>query len=71
MKAKSPEMQTTVAGSDSLETVNATCKILKIGPTKCWNLISKGELEAVRLGSRCTRVRHSSIGRLIANGETK
>lgn len=45
-----------------------TCEILQIKSTKYWQLVSLGRLQVVRLGKRCTRVKRSSIDRLI-NGE--
>ena len=45
--------------------------MLRIGHTKAWDLIRQRELEAVRLGNRCTRIRKSSIDRLIKNGVQK
>jgi hypothetical protein len=57
-----------VPGGDFLLSISDTCAVLKIGRTKCWSLIGTGSLEVVRLGNRCTRVRRSSIDRLIDNG---
>jgi excisionase family DNA binding protein len=54
--------------ADSLRTVNEACDALRIRPTKCWELIKTGDLEAVRLGRRSTRIKKSSIDRLIARG---
>lgn len=56
-----------VAG-DALHTIRETCATLSVGATKCWELIGTGQLEVVRLGGRCTRVKKSSIDRLIQNG---
>ncbi len=53
---------------DALQTIRETCVILSIGPTKCWELIGFGHLEVVHLGERCTRVKKSSIDRLIECG---
>lgn len=58
----------TTAGNPALCTIKETCKTLGIGNTKCYELIASGALEVVRLGSRCTRVRVSSIDRLVAHG---
>ena len=60
--------QGTAVTSDALHTIRETCATLSVGATKCWELIGTGQLEAVRLGGRCTRVRKSSIDRLIQNG---
>ena len=54
--------------NERLHTVTETCDTLRIKPTKCWQLIKAGSLEAVRLGRRSTRVKGSSIDRLIRNG---
>lgn len=62
-----PQVTPTVSG-DALHTIRETCATLSVGATKCWELISTGQLEVVRLGGRCTRVRKSSIDRLIQNG---
>jgi hypothetical protein len=53
---------------EQLYTVPGACSILNIGPTKCWELIGLGELKAVRLGNRCTRITQSSIINLVQNG---
>ena len=57
-----------IAGADHLHSIPETCATLGIGTTKCYELISQGILEAVRLGGRCTRIKKSSIDRLIQNG---
>jgi predicted DNA-binding transcriptional regulator AlpA len=57
-----------IADSDRLHSIPETCATLGIGPTKCWELINQGRLAVVRLGSRCTRIKKSSIDRLIQNG---
>ena len=68
MAAKTKDSQPPIADADHLHSIPETCATLKIGATKCWELISSGALDAVRLGNRCTRIRKSSIDRLIANG---
>jgi|GEM_PF-3009681 len=68
MNPKAGLSKSPIPGADQLHTITETCATLNIGPTKCWELIGKGALEAVRLGNRCTRVKKSSIDRLIANG---
>lgn len=40
--------------------------IASIGKTKLWALIADGTLEVVRLGKRCTRIKRSSVDRLIS-----
>jgi excisionase family DNA binding protein len=57
-----------IADADRLHSIREACATLGIGPTKCWELISQGQLSAVRLGGRCTRIRKSSIDRLMQNG---
>lgn len=59
---------TPIAGADHLHSISETCATLRIGTTKCYELINQGALEAVRLGGRCTRIKKSSIDRLIQNG---
>lgn len=68
MANKSHHLVTPIPGADHLHTITETCATLNIGPTKCWELIGNGALEVVRLGNRCTRVKKSSIDRLIATG---
>lgn len=53
---------------DALLTIKEAQQLLRIGRTKCWELIGEGRLDVVRLGNRCTRVKESSVYRLI-NGE--
>jgi excisionase family DNA binding protein len=60
-----------IPGADPLYSIPEACATLNIGSTKCWELIGMGVLEAVRLGNRCTRIRKSSIDRLIQNGITR
>lgn len=71
MATKEKDPQAPIPGSDRLHSVQEACATLKIGATKCWELIGKGALEVVRLGNRCTRIRKSSVDRLIANGVQK
>lgn len=53
------------AFQETLHTISETCAALNVGPTKAWSLIKEGRLEVVRLGTRCTRVKKSSIERLL------
>lgn len=53
---------------DTLLTRRQACAALGVGATKYWSLISQGKLEVVKLGVRCTRVKRSSVDRLIARG---
>ena len=53
---------------DRLCTIAEAGEVLRIRPTKTWGLIASGDLEAIRLSSRCTRVRWSSLQRLIRDG---
>ena len=71
MATKTKERQAPISGAESLHSVHEACATLNIGATKCWELIGKGALEVVRLGNRCTRIRKSSIDRLIENGVQK
>jgi excisionase family DNA binding protein len=68
MAANTKEPQAPILGADALHSVREACATLNIGATKCWELIGKGALEVVRLGNRCTRIRKSSIDRLIEHG---
>lgn len=65
-------MQPTTAPTveDSLLSPRDVCRILRIGRTKFWDLIGSGVLDVVRLGNRCTRVKRSSVDRLIQRGGT-
>ena len=71
MPGKRKDIYGPIDGTDALHSVREACATLNIGATKCWELIGNGALEVVRLGSRCTRIRKSSIDRLIANGVAK
>lgn len=71
MAIHTKEPQSPIPGADPLHSVTEVCATLKIGSTKCWELIGKGALEVVKLGNRCTRIRKSSVDRLIANGVQK
>lgn len=53
---------------DQLISPKDGCSALDIGPTKLWELIADGHLEVVRLSRRCTRIKKSSIDRLIQSG---
>lgn len=67
--AKKSTQATVLSGfQDSLHTIPETCATLKIGATKCWELINQGALEAVHLGNRSTRIKGSSIDRVIQRG---
>jgi excisionase family DNA binding protein len=68
MAATTKDPQAPIQDVDSLHSVGEACATLKIGQTKCWELIGNGALEAVRLGNRCTRITKSSIKRLATNG---
>jgi excisionase family DNA binding protein len=57
-----------VTCSDALYSVPEACATLGIGATKCWALISQGHLSVLRLGTRCTRIKKSSIDRLMQTG---
>lgn len=50
---------------DHLLTIKEVRAILRIGRTKTWELLASGRLQAVRLGSRCTRVKASSVRALM------
>lgn len=71
MATKTKERQAPIHGADALHSIREACATLNIGATKCWELIGNGALEVVRLGNRCTRIRKSSIDRLIENGVQK
>lgn len=52
--------------NDILLTRHQVCAALGIKATKYWELISQGRLDVVRLGKRCTRVKRSSVERLMS-----
>jgi excisionase family DNA binding protein len=54
--------------SDTLLTRQQACSALSIKSTKYWELIRQGRLDVVRLGKRCTRIKRSSVERLISGG---
>lgn len=56
--------------TDYLCTIREAQELLSVSRSKCFCLIRAGNLEAVRLGQRCTRIKRSSIDRLIA-GEVR
>ncbi len=45
-------------------TIKQTCEALQIGKTTVYALIHSGELKAVRIGTRCTRIPLESINAL-------
>lgn len=51
---------------DSLVPPKIAFRQLGVGHSKGWELIGSGRLKVVRLGKRCTRVKQSSIDRLIS-----
>jgi hypothetical protein len=51
-----------------LVTVLDTMAFLQMGRSKVYSLIGAGHLEIVRFGQRCTRVKRSSIERLVSTG---
>ena len=53
---------------EELRTISEACAALRIGQTKCWEMIRAGVLQAVRLGSRSTRIKKSSIDQIIQHG---
>lgn len=55
-----------ITTSDTLLTKKQVCSVLSIKSTKYWELISQGRLDVIRLGKRCTRVKLSSVERLIS-----
>lgn len=54
--------------TESLLTIKDVCQITRLGKTKIWSFVSDGTLDVVRLGARCTRVKRSSVDRLISGG---
>lgn len=57
---------TSPATGESLLTIKDACQITRIGKTKIWSFIADGTLDVVRLGKRCTRIKRSSVDRLIS-----
>lgn len=62
MAARNTSYQTT----KELLKIEEAGHIASLGKTKIWALIADGTLEVVRLGPRCTRVKRSSIDKLIS-----
>lgn len=56
---------------DTLHKPDEAFATLGIGKTMGWSLVKSGALEVVRFGKRCTRVRGSSIARLMETGFPK
>jgi excisionase family DNA binding protein len=57
--------------SDQLLTVYEIAELLKVNPQTVRNRIDRGELSAVRVGSRRVRVRTSDLDTFIAAGTTR
>jgi excisionase family DNA binding protein len=55
---------------DEFLTVDYIAGLLKLDPMTIRNMIDRGELAAVRIGSRRVRIRRSEPDRFIAAGET-
>lgn len=51
---------------ESLLTIKDTCQITRLGKTKIWSFVANGTLDVVRLGKRSTRIKRSSVDRLIS-----
>lgn len=60
------QTQEVQSARDSLVPPKAAFQQLGVGHTKGWELIGAGRLSVVRLGKRCTRIKQSSIDRLIS-----
>lgn len=58
----------TIADLPDLVTVKECLAVCRIGRTKGYELINAGVLEVVKFGKRTTRVKRSSIEKLIASG---
>lgn len=54
--------------SGNLLTVQETMATLRVGRTKLYALINAGQLEVVKFGKRSTRIRATSVEKLMANG---
>lgn len=52
----------------NLLTVKESMAALRVGRTKLYELINAGQVEVVRFGLRSTRVKASSIEKLLING---
>lgn len=59
-----------IADLPDLVTVKECLAVCRIGRTKGYELINAGVLEVVKFGKRSTRIKRSSIEKLIANGLT-
>jgi excisionase family DNA binding protein len=51
---------------EKLLTIPQTCTALGVSRAVVYAFIARGELKAVKLGERCTRIRASDIHRLVA-----
>lgn len=61
-------LTSTSTHNEGLLTVKESCQILRVGATKLYELINAGAIEVIYLGNRSTRIKHSSIKRLLENG---
>lgn len=52
----------------NLLTIKETKAALRVGHTKLYDLINAGQLEVVRFGKRCTRVKAESVDKLLQHG---
>jgi excisionase family DNA binding protein len=53
------------AGEKSWLTVPEAAEVLRIPRTRCYELIQRGELPAVRIGERSIRVNHQELERFL------
>jgi len=60
METKTPE-----AGAKSWLTVPETAEELQIPRTRCYELIQRGELPAVRIGERSIRINRQELERFL------
>ena len=65
METQAPEMRTHEEPSKAWLTVPEAAEELRIPRTRCYELIQRGELPAVRIGERSIRVNRSEMERFL------
>ncbi len=59
------DKQTLDAGEETWLTVPETAVLLRVPRTRCYELIQRGELPAVRIGERSIRVNRAELERFL------
>lgn len=57
--------------SVELLTVEETARFLRIGRTKAWELVQRGEIPSIRIGRRSIRVPAKALRDLLASAEAE